>query len=533
MKFKINYIPALVLAIVLGTSSCNDAWVDTKPNGSPTTAYFWQSEEDVQKAVASMYVPMRYESTWGRDLFWVQNASDDLIVGRVKADGENIKNFIPTGREGYLTGGWNDLYWMMNKANQVIANVPAATNTSEALKNRALGEAYFVRGFAHFWLAYIWGHKDQGVPFDGPENPEFEKRVAPQLPSVTDNYEQIIKDLQKAADLLPFFESYGPADRGRAHKVAAWGYLVKTYAYLAQYDPSKWALIPPICDKIKSEGNRALITGKGSGKANYQAVFTIANNWSSEYIWSVTSGIQGGSEFPGVILENKGWGIYNGWGYFQPTEELYDEYETNDPRREVTILKFGDKFRYFGEERSYFSTNSLSGFQINKYMEPYSYGSNANAGTNNQINPSGDYPTTTLNLPLMRYAEILLFKAEALIKMGRNGDAASPLNEVRARVGLPEISNPTMDDLKHERRTELACEWTDRFYDLKRWGDFAKINAPLHGRIHAVKTDPNSSYTIQEVWPARRFDPNKHMAWPISPDEISRSNNKYKQTPGW
>ncbi len=90
-----------------------------------------------------------------------------------------------------------------------------------------------------------------------------------------------------------------------------------------------------------------------------------------------------------------------------------------------------------------------------------------------------------------------------------------------------------MDDLKHERRCELACEWTYRFQDLKRWGDYDKINAPLHGRIHTNKTDSNSPYTIQTVWPARNFNPDRDMAWPIDPDEISRSNGVYKQTPGW
>ncbi|WP_295122958.1 RagB/SusD family nutrient uptake outer membrane protein [uncultured Chitinophaga sp.] len=529
MKQQLFYI----LAITVGLSACSKNWVDTKPTGEPTTAFFWKSDEDLEKATAALYVPMRYESTWGRDLFWIQDASDDLVVGRVKADGENIKNFIPSGREGYLTGGWNDLYWMLNKANQAIEGIPKSINTSEAVKNRSLGEAYFVRGFAHFWIAYIWGHKDQGVPFDGPENAGYGERIPPQLKSVTDNYAQIVSDLTKAAELLPLFDTYGADDRGRAHKAAAWAYMVKAYAYWAQYDASKWALIPDLADKIKNEGHRALIDNKASGKDNYRAVFSIANNWSSEYIWSVTSGSQGGSEFPGVILENKGWGIYNGWGYFQPTEELYQEYEATDPRREVTILKFGDKFTYFGVERSYFSTNSLSGFQINKYMEPYSYGTGENAGTNTKINPSGDYPTTALNLPLMRYAEILLFKAEALIQLGRNGDAAAPLNEVRARVGLGGIANPTLADLKHERRCELACEWTDRLQDLKRWGDYAKINMPLHGRSHAVATDPNSPYTIKQIWPARSFDPAKHMAWPISPDEISRSNGAYNQTPGW
>ena len=530
MKNTINY---LLVGLVFFLSACNEEWVDTKPNGEPTTAFFWKSEDDLNRAVASMYQRMGSENTWGRNLFWMQNASDDVVTGRVRSESDNIKNFNITGREGSIANCWNDVYWMMNKANQVLEGAPTATGVSEAARNRALGEAYFIRAFSHFWLAYSWGHKNQGVPFDGPENPEYGKRLPPQLPSVTENYAQIIKDLEKAAELLPLFGTYGPADQGRAHKAAALGYMVKTYAYWAQYDSSKWALIPALADRIKSEGNRSLLTGKGGPQANYQSVFTIANNWGPEYIWSANSGTQGGSIFPGVSLENKGWGIFNGWGYFQPTEELYEAYEKNDPRREVTILKFGDKFTYFGVERAYYSTNSLSGFQIRKYMEPYSYGKDENAGSNPMINQNGDGPSTRLNLMLMRYAEILLFKAEALIKLGKNTEAAVPLNEIRARVGLDPIASPTMDDLKHERRVELACEWTDRLADLKRWGDFDKIKAPLHGRIHTNKTDPKSPYEIKVIWPARSFDPTKHMAWPINPDEISRSNGVYKQTPGW
>jgi len=531
MKRSLYLSYLLIPALLLG--SCKKSWVDTKPNGTASTAYLWDGEKQVTQGVAALYSPMANESTWGRNLFWMQNASDDLIVGRSKADGENIKNFICTGHEGYMAQGWTDLYWMMNKANVAIAGLQTAKNISQALKDRSLGEAYFMRGFAHFWIAYLYGVKTQGVPYDSIENPKYGFQIPPQLPSVMENYAIIAADMQRAAALLPLFSTYGPADKGRAHKAAALGYLVKTYAYWAQYDASKWALIPDVCDRIKNECGRALITGKATPAENYKAVFTVENNWSSEYIWSVTSGSQGGSEFMGVVLENKGWGLYNGWGYFQPTEELYDEYESTDPRREVTILKFGDQFTFLGQNRSYFSTNSLSGFQINKYMEPYTYGTNGQSGSNTKINQNGDYPTTSLNLSLIRYAEILLFKAEALIQQGKNGDAAGPLNEVRARVGLSPIASPTMADLKHERRTELACEWTDRLQDLKRWGDFATINAPLHGRIHTNKTDPASPYTIETVWPARHFDPAKHMGWPINPDEISKSNGVYKQTPGW
>lgn len=525
----------IVLLAFLGilSSGCKKSWVDTKPNGAPANIYLWTSATEVQLGVNAIYRHIRDESNFGRNLFFMQNGGDDQVVGLLKIDADNIKNFICTGREPYMAQAWSDLYWTINTANEVIAGIKTATDVSDSLKNRSLGEAYFIRAFTHFWVAYLWGSATQGVPFMGVEDPDYGKKMPPQLPTVMANYAQVISDLTKAASLLPYFESYGSADQGRAHKVACWAYMVKTYAYWAQYDATKWALVPALCDSIRDYGNRALITGQDTPADNYKAVFKIAGNWSSEYIWSITSsGTQNGSEFPGAVLESSGWGVFGGYGYFQPTEELYDEYEPSDPRRDATILNFGDVFTYFGVPRAYYSTNSPSGFQLNKYMEPFTYGSNDIASTNPYVNSTGD-PSTSLNVPILRYAEIVLFKAEALIQMGRSADAAVPLNEIRARVGLAPIANPTMADLKHERRCELGGEWYDRLADLKRWGDFDMIRAPLHGRIHTNKTDPNSPYTIQVVWPARTFTVPKDLVWPISPDEIEKSNGLYKQNTGW
>ena len=58
---------------------------------------------------------------------------------------------------------------------------------------------------------------------------------------------------------------------------------------------------------------------------------------------------------------------------FAPTLDLYESYEANDLRRDATLLAFGDEFVFFGETRMYWSTNNLTGFQLKKYMEPYSY----------------------------------------------------------------------------------------------------------------------------------------------------------------
>jgi len=223
-----------------------------------------------------------------------------------------------------------------------------------------------------------------------------------------------------------------------------------------------------------------------------------------------------GSILPGVMLENKGWGLYNGWGYYTPTKELYDAYEEGDVRREATILKPGDTFQFFGETKTYSSTNSLSGFQFRKYMEPFSYANPI--GT--YISPNGDHPTTALNPPLLRYAEVILIKAEAELMQGKNADVE--INMIRNRAGLSSVTNADMNELKKQRRCEFAGEWADRHRDLVRWGDAQSVYAqPLHGYSGAV------------VWPGRTFDPAVDNVWPVPQTEIDNSGGIITQNAGW
>jgi hypothetical protein len=248
--------------------------------------------------------------------------------------------------------------------------------------------------------------------------------------------------------------------------------------------------------------------------------FKIANNWSKEYIWSAYSTAKGeggwGSILPGVMLENKGWGKYNGWGYYTPTKELYDAFEMGDKRREVTILKPGDKFVFFGDSVSYSSTNSLSGYQFNKYMDPFK----VKSPIGSTISPNGDHPTTSLNPPLLRYAEVILIKAEAELMQGKNAD--KEINMIRNRAGLSSVTNADMNELKKQRRCEFAGEWADRHRDLVRWGDAQATYAkPLHG------------FMGQEIWPARNFKPDVNNVWPVPQVEIDNSGGVITQNFGW
>jgi starch-binding outer membrane protein, SusD/RagB family len=505
MKKAINRIILLCMAAA-SLNSCAKK-LDIEPEGSPVSGNFWKTSSDAISGANSMYDQFDGEEFYGRGFMWYINASDDMVTGRSNAKAENVKNFnSATSGVSYLTDQWKMRYIVIKRANDVIIHVPGITMDA-ALKSRTLGEAYFLRGLMYFQLSYNYGNDKAGVPIVTEENASSTAPVA-RAASVSDNYALVESDFKKAASLLPYFDTYGAADYGRPHKTAAWAYLSKMYLYT-----KAWANAELYADSVIKTGKHALVT-------NFEDVFKIANNWSKEYIWSALSTPKGtggwGSILPGVMLENKGWGKYNGWGYYTPTQELYNAYETGDLRREVTILKPGDAFKFFGKDTIYGSNNSLSGYQFRKYMEPFSYASPI--GT--YISPNGDHPTTALNPPLLRYAEVILIKAEAKLMQGKNADAE--INQIRNRAGLTSVTGADMTELKKQRRCEFAGEWADRHRDLVRWGDAQTTYAqPLHGFGGVV------------IWPARTFNPAVHNVWPVPTTEISSSGGVIAQSSGW
>ena len=528
MKNTYKKIGLIALAILgLNLTSCSDDFTNLEPIGKVSNENFWKTDSDAIQAANGLYLLMSDQEMFGRGFFWYINASDDMITGRIKATADVIKDFNIDGSEGsYTSTCYAKCYNIIRRANDILLNVPEM-EISESTKNRVLGEAYFMRAFSYFWVAHTYGDDvNGGVPIITVDNMFNDGGTFSRPVSVVENYKQIEEDLKKAADLLPLFTEYSGADYGRPHKDAALAYLAKTNLYWSNYDASRYAEVVKYADAVTTSGSGRALIDTDNPEVDYRELHSHLNNWTSEYIWSVNSGVDRGSILTGVMLENKGWGKYNGWGYYTPSEGLYNEYEAGDVRRGVTILNFGDDFKYFGEDRRYQSENSISGFQFNKYMYEFQF----EDPIGQFLNTNGDNPTTVYNVPLMRYAEVLLMKAEALIADGKNGDA--PLNMVRERAGLAPITNATMDDLKHERRVELAGEFANRHFDLVRWGDAATTYAePIYGRIHTDRSNPDSPYTSEIVWPARNFDASYMNVWPI-PNTVIESSG-IPQNKGW
>jgi tetratricopeptide (TPR) repeat protein len=506
MKTKIKYLAIVAVTVF---ASCTKQ-LDIVPEGSPSAQNFWKTKEDALKAEAGMYEKYNEEDYYGRGMFWFINASDDMVTGRNKPEGDNIKNF----NRSYVGGGYTESQWSMRyavikRANDIIINVPNI-QMDEDLKKHIIGDAYFNAALVYFQLAANYGNEKAGVPI---VTPEFDASVAiPRAKNVNENYDYIISLFLKAAENLPNFRDMNTADYGKAHKTAAWAYLSKVYLYKKDYaNAAKYA------DMVIGSGQHDLL-------GNFNDVFKASNNWSKEYIWSVVSTPSGGgtgwgSKLPGVMLTNKAWGIYNGWGYYLPTKELYDSFETGDQRQGATILKPGDKFMFFGVERTFTKdAGATSNYQFKKYMEPFSYANPIPT----HVNPNGDNGTTDLNIPLMRFAEVLLIKAEAAINSGGAGAGDAELNKIRIRAGLKPLSGMSLSDLKRERRNELAGEWADRHRDLVRWGDAQATYAkPLH------------DFDGTEIWPARAFNPQVHDVWAVPQREIDNSAGVITQNSGW
>jgi hypothetical protein len=485
------------------------------------------NDEQAMQAVYALYYWQYREGTMGRGFMWYENCSDNLITGRTQAQAQNIKNFVDNGESSRdVRDNWPQMYQTINYANQLIKAAPTASKLSEKVRDRVLGHAYFFRAFAYLWLAPWYGDDgpNGGIPIVTEET-SIDAIDVPRPPSVLDNYNFVIEDLEKAANLLPYFDEIAPAEWGLIHKTAAWSLMARAALHASTFDPSYYA-------KVIEYTDRVINTGKHSLLPNYADVFTIENNWSSEYILSVPSTEIDGSKLPGVLFQNGGFGYYNTWGYFQPTLELYNAFEPGDSRLKATILAPGDTVQFIGNEIIWAvnpsSVSSPSAMTFRKYLDPFK---SADAvGTT--VNPNSDNGTTDLNIPLVRYSDVLLMKAEALIWQGQNGDAY--LNQVRTRAGLAPKTNATKADLKNERRCELALEFgAFRHLDLVRWGDAQQAYAqPLHGFSVNLGGNGIESLDVIEVWPARNFNPSVHHVFPIPAREIAKSKN-LKQNLGY
>ena len=471
--------------VALAFTSCAD-FLNTSTQGNPTVDSYFTNDQQAIQAVLSLYSRLPQEQVYGRNIFWEQGSANDIVYGRSTDYDATLPLLNASGDENRLTSIYGYVHQWVASAHWVIQELEAkkAAQGLSEIETRSLGEAYFLRGLWHFIGAYRYGKGDLGFPYkpwDEYEN-GYNNEMPPQLKSVTENYAYIVSDMEKAEALLPWAGSitstYAPEDRGRAHKASACAYIAKVNAYWGTWDDSRWDEVIKAVNRLETVYGRDL-------NASFSQLWTCDSDnwWNKECLYSFpsTGGKVGGPvEFGGIVVENKGWGKFNGWGQMKPTLEIYNEMaednnqgvdengkEIKNERLAKSILEYGDEFTYFGEKKLFYNAEDyISGFQINKYMEALEPADPEGMGT---LVPNADWPCTKVNFHILRFADVLLLRAEAYLNKGDEPAARADINRVRTRCALTPITTATWDALYHERRCELAFEMADHLFDLKRW----------------------------------------------------------------
>jgi len=453
-----RHFPVTIILIFSLTvlNSCTD-FLTEDLKGSFSSDTFYKNDKQALQAINGAYHAITFSRF--ENAIWVFGdiASDDAVKGGNPGDQAEITyidEFNADANNGMVSNYWSFAYEAIARANNVLANVPAVS-MDETLKNRILGEAKFIRAYSYFNLVNVYGK----VPLKLLPQLTQETINVP-LSEVSDIYFQIETDLSEAALVLP--DSYSSSDAGRATRGAALAMLGKVSLY-----QGKWTEAIGYFHQVEALGIYHLLL-------NYADNFKLANENSAESIFEIQH-LTNQNPFTGSALNQWFAPAQEGGYYFNtPTQSLVDAFERTstgetDPRLDATLGRDGQPWLN-GETFS--ASWSPTGYLTKKHQQPLSEISSSLKG-------DGD-----LNYIYMRYADVLLMKAEAFCENGNADSAKANLNKVRqrARAGfngtppsdlLPDITtldlNLLRTAIRHERRVELAQEF-HRYFDLMRWG---------------------------------------------------------------
>ena len=537
MKTKIN-IKALYIVLcgfVLSFSSCKDYLTEIEP-GTDLLEDFYTSTEAAVQNVTACYVPLmwEYNSTYYSEWFFGDILSDDALKGGGSttdmADAYDFENWRTTSGNTMLLDFYRAQYQGIARCNLALKYIEGMkvgidANFTESMKARLLGEVYYLRAYYYFRLVRVYA----GVPLVTNVVDSSDEWGQPRA-SVNDVFEQILSDLTKAQTGLWEKSQYDGADMGRATKGAAQAMLMKVNLYMASPYWQTYGLTktPTECYKdAKAWGDSIITSGEYALCPNYEDNFTLAGENGIESVFEIQyaevpwgdygegNGFTAGS-FTQILVRSRSSLIGGGWGFDHPSQNLYDEFEAGDPRRDVAILVPEDTLMETPTVEYYLGNKMLN----NKYGM-YRDSSVSGAGYGQWGMHASRGP---LNNRQIRYADVLLMYAEACLGQGDAGTAKTYIDEVRARVGLAPCAVADDATLRHERRCELAMEG-HRWFDIVRWNI-------AYETITAYEATESAEYQAQ-VKLGGGFRKGTHEILPIPYDEILLNPTKMNQNPGY
>lgn len=493
---KMKHISLYVAILLL----CGCDFLNRSPYDSVDTSQGFQTVADAEAAVNAAYQPLQWAKLYNMRIWTLDIIAGNSEVGAGGGtDGEetvDLANFIADADNFAALDLWRGPSPGILRCNFVLQKVPAM-DIDEAIKNRILGEAYFLRAHYYFILVRLFG----GVPLQTEPADSDSDLLLPRA-SVDEIYELIESDLEEAISRLPKRSEYTQANMGRATKEAAMAELARVYMTYHQ-DYEHYQEVVTLCDAIGEMGYRLeedyADLWNPAKQNGVESIFEVQYYGKTNYdFWSNENQASWLSTFTGPRNSGMAAGCY-GWN--QPTAEFVSQYETGDVRKEKTIFYTGCPTF---DGMTYSSAYSTTGYNVRKFLL-----------TKTQ---SPDYNTSNQNWVVTRYADVLLMKAEALNEMGQTTLAEAPLYEVRCRAGLTNRSSieglsqmQMREKIIHERRMELAFEG-HRWFDMIRYKDNYALEF-----LHSIGKTAASS---------------KHLLLPI-PTQEREANPKLTQNPGW
>lgn len=572
---KIIYSAALVLSML--TTGCNDFLDEQKPQGAMDqeqaldpryvdnlviSAYaVWISAEDINSSF----------SMWNFDV-----RSDDAYKGGNGTEDGDVFHALEIS-QGIMTTNWNisdmwqRLYNAISRANTALQVLMSMDSSVYPQRDTRIAEMRFLRAHGHFLLKRLY----KNIPFaiDPNLSPEEYNRLENTLYTNDEGWQKIIDDFEYAFNNLPAIQS----EVGRPNRAAAAAYLAKTYLYKAyrQDDPKSHQVTEINRDdllKVITYTDPAVMNASGCElEADFHNNFRPEPQYENgpESIWAMQYSFNDGTTNGncnwsyGLIVPNIPGVTDGGCDFYKPSQNLVNAFRT-DENGLPYLDTFNSKDYVMGTDYAdprLFLTVGMPGtpymFNKNYIMDKTAVWSRSNGlygyyvTLKQNVDPDGEYLVkgswwgSPMNRIVLRYADVLLMRAEALVQLNQGvTEAINIVNSLRNRAARstqmisdyesaygvrfnirPYNGTYTQSEalkiVKHERRVEMAME-SERFFDLVRWGEAAQVlNSYYADEADNCAIYSNASFTA---------DKNEYLPIPFS--QISASDGHYKQNIG-
>jgi hypothetical protein len=492
-------------------SGCQKFLEETDPsNLTPET--FYTLPEHATTAIASAYAQTRPVINGGAGIFVSNFQMLEAVTGTVKTEtGQNsdLNNLLGLGHNGenvMVNNWWNNLYNVIAQTNLILDKVPTINPMDEVQKKRILGEAYFLRAWAYFYLVRLFGD----VPLITAPQTTSSSDFLPSRTPQEQVYTQIVTDLTTAeASGLPMIDQTGRAAMGAVKSL-----LAKVYLTMAGHPLNKGATHYKLAADKAAE---VINSGVFRLFDTYDELHNPSLKNRGEHIFQIqyAAGIADANGIQDKMLPNfkdiSAFGTEI--GSMVPVLQFYNSYEAGDKRKIDRQGFFYTSYYDKGHE----SLKDLSAPYIYKHFDMIAHGTTGKPGSTQ----------SSMNWNQIRYAEVLLIYAEAQNEADGtpNTAAIQALTAVRSRAGL---MTPTTFTQAAFRTAVWKERWHELAYEGITWFDMVRLRKvfnPVTGTFDEFVGHrfPDNGATLQA----------KHLLFPLPTAEMQNNPNLRPNNPGY